>query len=120
MVYPNTQRWSALRKKDGSANPGSTVATVATNTQYTAEQLATRHSLNLALDMPFKKLTAPGVTDPGNCHLTLLSLIYFHINPIPEFASCIYLLFLSFLFHLKSLSNYRPSLRLTLCYVGSI
>lgn len=46
-----------------------------TNTQYTAEQLATRHSLNLALDMPFKKLTAPGMTDPGNCHFTL----YFYL-----------------------------------------
>ncbi|KEH35728.1 myb-like DNA-binding domain protein [Medicago truncatula] len=60
-----SQRWSALRKKDGSANPGPTATTVTTNTQYTAEQLATRHSLNLALDMPFKKLSAPGVTDPG-------------------------------------------------------
>ncbi|RDX86668.1 hypothetical protein CR513_31972, partial [Mucuna pruriens] len=55
------QRWSILRKKDGSANMG----TVSTSTQYTtAEQLATRHSLSLALDMPFKKLTAPGMTDP--------------------------------------------------------
>ncbi|KAK7311679.1 hypothetical protein RJT34_09968 [Clitoria ternatea] len=56
------QRWSTLRKKDGGANSG----TVSTSTQYTtAEQLATRHSLSLALDMPFKKLTAPGITDPG-------------------------------------------------------
>ncbi|XP_027355429.1 uncharacterized protein LOC113865219 [Abrus precatorius] len=56
------QRWSILRKKDGCTNPG----TISTSTQYTtAEQLATRHSLSLALDMPFKKLTAPGVTDPA-------------------------------------------------------
>ncbi|XP_061352495.1 uncharacterized protein LOC133297384 isoform X2 [Gastrolobium bilobum] len=56
------QRWSILRKKDGSANSG----TILTSTQYTtAEQLATRHSLSLALDMPFKKLTAPGMTDPA-------------------------------------------------------
>ncbi|KAK7351224.1 hypothetical protein VNO77_10518 [Canavalia gladiata] len=56
------QRWSILRKKkDGSVNSG----TISTSTQYTtAEQLATRHSLSLALDMPFKKLTAPGMTDP--------------------------------------------------------
>ncbi|WJX34938.1 hypothetical protein P8452_22995 [Trifolium repens] len=62
-----SQRWSALRKKDGSANSSANPVTppVTTNTQYTAEQLATRHSLNLALDMPFKKLTAPGMTDPG-------------------------------------------------------
>lgn len=60
-----SQRWSALRKKDGSANSGSTATTVTTNTEYTAEQLATRHSLNLALDKPFKKFTAPGITDPG-------------------------------------------------------
>ncbi|KAK7410473.1 hypothetical protein VNO78_01276 [Psophocarpus tetragonolobus] len=54
------QRWSILRKKDGSANTG----TISTSTQYTtAEQLATRHSLSLALDMPFKKLTAPGMID---------------------------------------------------------
>jgi len=45
---------------------------VTTNTQYTAEQLATRHSLNLALDKPFKKFTAPRMTDSGNSHLTLL------------------------------------------------
>ncbi|TKY74433.1 telomeric repeat binding factor 2 [Spatholobus suberectus] len=55
------QRWSILRKKDGSANPG----TISTSIQYsTAEQMATRHSLSLALDMPFKKLTAPGMIDP--------------------------------------------------------
>ncbi|KAL9312717.1 hypothetical protein ACSQ67_018169 [Phaseolus vulgaris] len=55
------QRWSILRKKDGTVNSG----TISTSTQYTtAEQLATRHSLSLALDMPFKKLTAPGVSDP--------------------------------------------------------
>ncbi|XP_014630055.1 uncharacterized protein [Glycine max] len=53
------QRWSILRKKDGCTNTGTI-----TSTQYTtAEQLATRHSLSLALDMPFKKLTAPGMTD---------------------------------------------------------
>ncbi|KAL5145268.1 hypothetical protein HKD37_06G015353 [Glycine soja] len=53
------QRWSILRKKDGCTNTGTV-----TSTQYTtAEQLATRHSLSLALDMPFKKLTAPGMTD---------------------------------------------------------
>ncbi|CAJ1974027.1 unnamed protein product [Sphenostylis stenocarpa] len=58
-----SQRWSILRKKDGSVNSG----TISTSTQYTtAEQLATRHSLSLALDMPFKKLTAPGVSDPGD------------------------------------------------------
>ncbi|XP_047166624.1 uncharacterized protein LOC124835701 [Vigna umbellata] len=55
------QRWSILRKKDGTVNSG----TISTSSQYTtAEQLATRHSLSLALDMPFKKLTAPGVSDP--------------------------------------------------------
>jgi hypothetical protein len=76
------QRWSALRKKDGSANSSANSSAnpvtppVTTNTQYTAEQLATRHSLNLALDMPFKKLTAPGMTDPGNCHLIFL---YFNL-----------------------------------------
>ncbi|MCH99485.1 myb-like DNA-binding domain protein [Trifolium medium] len=68
---PGNGRWSTLRKKDGSTNSSATatatnpVTPVATNTQYTAEQLATRHSLNLALDMPFKKLTAPGMTDPA-------------------------------------------------------
>ncbi|CAK8568175.1 unnamed protein product [Lathyrus sativus] len=69
-----SQRWTTLRKKDGSGtsgtvNSGPTVTT--TNTQYTAEQLATRHSLNLALDMPFKKLTAPGMTDPGRTSMSI-------------------------------------------------
>ncbi|XP_050885151.1 uncharacterized protein LOC127088272 isoform X5 [Lathyrus oleraceus] len=69
-----SQRWTTLRKKDGSGtsgtvNSGATVTT--TNTQYTAEQLATRHSLNLALDMPFKKLTAPGMTDPGRTSMSI-------------------------------------------------
>ncbi|XP_058786280.1 uncharacterized protein LOC131660933 isoform X2 [Vicia villosa] len=70
-----SQRWTTLRKKDGSGtsgtvNSGTTVTT--TNTQYTAEQLATRHSLNLALDMPpFKKLTAPGMTDPGRTSMSI-------------------------------------------------
>ncbi|KAL2339990.1 hypothetical protein Fmac_007930 [Flemingia macrophylla] len=50
------QRWSILRKKDGSGNSG----TISTNIQYsTAEQLATRHSLSLALAMPFKTLADP-------------------------------------------------------------
>ncbi|CAI8599141.1 unnamed protein product [Vicia faba] len=68
-----SQRWSALRKKDGSGTSGTinSGTTVTTNTQYTAEQLATRHSLNLALDMPFKKLTAPGMTDPGRTSMSI-------------------------------------------------
>lgn len=46
------QRWSILRKKDGGPSSG----TPSTSTPYTtAEQLATRHSLSLALDMPFIK-----------------------------------------------------------------
>ncbi|KAJ1424762.1 SANT/Myb domain [Sesbania bispinosa] len=62
------QRWSILRKKDGSANSG----TILTSTQYTtAEQLATRHSLSLALDMPFKKLTAPGMIDPVRTSISI-------------------------------------------------
>ncbi|MED6183432.1 hypothetical protein PIB30_037861 [Stylosanthes scabra] len=53
-----SHRWNFLRKKDDSTNSGS----ILTSTRYnTAEQLATRHSLSLALDMPLKKLTAPGV-----------------------------------------------------------
>ncbi|KAL1344728.1 hypothetical protein AAHE18_08G066900 [Arachis hypogaea] len=61
------QRWSILRKKDGTANSG----TIVTSTTYTtAEQLATRHSLSLALDMPFKKLTAPGTADQAKTSLT--------------------------------------------------
>ncbi|MED6183433.1 hypothetical protein PIB30_037862 [Stylosanthes scabra] len=60
------QRWSILRKKDGTGNSG----TVVTSTTYTtAEQLATRHSLSLALDMPFKKLTAPGTIDQAKTSL---------------------------------------------------
>ncbi|MED6172383.1 hypothetical protein PIB30_049592 [Stylosanthes scabra] len=60
------QRWSILRKKDGTVNSGSVV----TSTTYTtAEQLATRHSLSLALDMPFKKLTALGTTDQAKTSL---------------------------------------------------
>jgi len=69
------QRWSILRKKDGTVNSG----TISTSTQYTAaEQLATRHSLSLALDMPFKKLTAPGLSDPGNC--TGPFSVYFYVS----------------------------------------
>lgn len=56
------------------------------NPQYTtAEQLATRHSLSLALDMPFKKLTTPGISAPGKLSFdSFLSIIYFHINQIPD------------------------------------
>lgn len=59
------QRWSILRKKDGTSNSGTNL----TSSQFTAEQLATRHSLSLALDMPLKKLTAPGTTDPARASL---------------------------------------------------
>ncbi|MED6172386.1 hypothetical protein PIB30_049593 [Stylosanthes scabra] len=53
-----SHRWNFLRKKDDSTNSG----TISTSTRYnTAEQLATRHSLSLALDMPLEKLTSPGV-----------------------------------------------------------
>ncbi|KAF7830020.1 flocculation protein FLO11 isoform X2 [Senna tora] len=59
------ERWSVLRKKDGTTNSGTNL----TSSQFTAEQLATRHSLSLALDMPLKKLTAPGSTDPAKTSL---------------------------------------------------
>ncbi|XP_028777739.1 uncharacterized protein LOC114734299 isoform X2 [Neltuma alba] len=59
------QRWSILRKKDGTTNSGTNL----TSSQFTAEQLATRHSLSLALDMPLKKLTVPGTTDPARTSL---------------------------------------------------
>ncbi|GAU23663.1 hypothetical protein TSUD_304380 [Trifolium subterraneum] len=85
-----SQRWSTLRKKDGSTNSSATnpvttntpVTPVTTNTQYTAEQLATRHSLNLALDMPFKKLTAPGMTDPG------MSMGFTFMGTAPTLTGC--------------------------------
>lgn len=108
MDYPNTQRWSTLRKKDCSTNTGTNV----TNTQYTtAEQLATRHSLSLALDMPFKKLTAPGMTNPnpGNCHRTLFNFNFafsVHINAIPEVAVFVVYCFLFFLVCFRSLTIY--------------
>ncbi|KAI4307503.1 hypothetical protein L6164_030681 [Bauhinia variegata] len=55
------QRWTVLRKKGGNANS----VTNPPSSQFTAEQLATRHSLSLALDMPFNKLAAAGTTDPA-------------------------------------------------------
>ncbi|KAI9106690.1 hypothetical protein K1719_022218 [Acacia pycnantha] len=59
------QRWSILRKKDGTTNSGANL----TSSQFTAVQLATRHSLSLALDMPLKKLTALGTTDTARVSL---------------------------------------------------
>ncbi|XP_057728275.1 uncharacterized protein LOC130944126 isoform X1 [Arachis stenosperma] len=62
------QRWNFLQKKDDSTNSGS----ILISTRYdTAEQQATRHSLSLALDMPLKKLTAPGMTSYGRTTLNM-------------------------------------------------
>lgn len=48
------QRWAIIRKRYGNLNLGST----STATQLSEAQLAARHAMSLALDMPVKSLTA--------------------------------------------------------------
>ncbi|OIV96603.1 hypothetical protein TanjilG_28460 [Lupinus angustifolius] len=71
-----SQRWTHLRKKDGctTTNPGTNSVQ---NRRSTAEQLAMNNAVSCALDPPsntlFKKLNAPGMTNPASYNKSIKS-----------------------------------------------
>ncbi|KAJ7965821.1 putative DNA binding protein [Quillaja saponaria] len=64
-----SQRWAILRKKNTNMN----VVTNSTGSQPTEAQLAARHAMSLALDMPVKNLTATGTTGPARTSMNTSS-----------------------------------------------
>ncbi|KAE9587095.1 hypothetical protein Lal_00004649 [Lupinus albus] len=69
-----SQRWTHLRKKDASTNPGTNSVQ---NRRSTAEQLAMNNAVSCALDLPsntlFKKFNAPGATNPASFNKSIKS-----------------------------------------------
>lgn len=51
------QRWAIIRKRHGNLNTGGS----STGTQLSEAQLAARHAVSLALNMPVKNLTANAI-----------------------------------------------------------
>ncbi|EXB22546.1 hypothetical protein L484_002900 [Morus notabilis] len=60
-----SQRWAIIRKRHGNLNLGSS----SNGTQLSEAQLAARHAMSLALNMPVKNLTANTISHAGTTAL---------------------------------------------------
>lgn len=67
ILFQCLQRWNILRKKHGNVILGSN----SSGSQLSEAQLAARHAMSLALDMPVKNITASCTNTTGDSLLLI-------------------------------------------------